>query len=807
MQFIYWISLICSVQCVFLNEAFTKNWVHYNHGDLKSWELINENQLLAISDDNIIKFNIDNDLSISWKIEVSVDDFIIGEDSIFTFGDSVNVWDKKSGELLKIFNVKPVQYYRAFDGILVLDDTGDLSFINSVRVILTNSISDIKISSGDEIVYILTKDKLLTLNSTLEIEESKSALNFNKIQDFKHGLVKVDDSIYNVNNEYIHKSKNVEIINSNFTYSFHDGKFKVFKDGKEVLNDEFDHSTVKYLDNQFIVSSQAERKVLNFSKFWQSLDENDIILETYPFENVNTKEYLINGKLVSIGVYEETIEKIEYDFVGDKVGKTSYELENYKYKNLSILIDKPQSEQVLESMEHLIEEINNYNVIIRWYKRIQRHLTELGRFVVSKFVKLDDKKVEFSNVFGLEKYLVFLDDDKIRTLDTLTGETVWKQFVEPGIIELIDYKEEILLIYDHKIIKISKRDGEIVGFVELSNFDKIFKIFHEGEELVVIKKGSQLEFLEESVKLNQNLVEFEGDSIINYKVEDNQLSKTWEFSRGKIIQTQTKPFNSHTSIVGIPLHDKSVLHKYLNDTVSVITEEDEKIKFYLLNKEGEILYSHIHDEKVDVSTINLIMDDNWIIYSYFVSEPYEQRLMVIDLFEEEGLTVSSKSFIYPEKITSLTSTSTSHSITIKSIIINTINGNLIEIPKFILNSRRIDDHVMNADDAKDDFKMMPYEPIIYKNNYQVLNHQFKLQGQSKILLKNTNLESTIIICSINNDQIFCNYLQPSLSFDKLNETFDKSKLIITIVIVIAMHLFTKPLLTKKKLNNNWVYSL
>ena len=87
------------------------------------------------------------------------------------------------------------------------------------------------------------------------------------------------------------------------------------------------------------------------------------------------------------------------------------------------------------------------------------------------------------------------------------------------------------------------------------------------------------------------------------------------------------------------------------------------------------------------------MDDNWIVYSYFTSEPrLEQRINVVDLFDAQfssdasGIAslktidkVSTKSFIYPERIVQLQSTRSLYGITLKSIVALTELGSLIEI--------------------------------------------------------------------------------------------------------------------------------
>jgi hypothetical protein len=209
------------------------------------------------------------------------------------------------------------------------------------------------------------------------------------------------------------------------------------------------------------------------------------------------------------------------------------------------------------------------------------------------------------------------------------------------------------------------------------------------------------------------------------------------------------------------------------------------------------------------------MDDNWIIYSFFTTQPrLEQRINVIDLFDAEYSStahkssiniarISTKSFVYPERILKLQSTKSVYGITLKSIIALTELGNLIEIPKFILNSRRPENDANRANYAND-FNMVPYDPIIAKTNFQVLNHKYQLKNNGEILIKPTAFESTSVICFFNSENQYCGLIQPSNSFDLLSQGFDKVKLLITIAILLVGFIVSKPFVFNKKLNAQWL---
>ena len=171
--------------------------------------------------------------------------------------------------------------------------------------------------------------------------------------------------------------------------------------------------------------------------------------------------------------------------------------------------------------------------------------------------------------------------------------------------------------------------------------------------------------------------------------------------------------------------------------------------------------------------------------------------------------IFTESFIYPERILDLSSTQSKYGITLKSIIAFTESGNLVEIPKFILNSRR-PQHQMKPTEYQDDFRLTPYDPIIPKNNFQTINHKYQLfasnnkDESASILVKPTDFESTVVVCFVNNQVRYCSLVQPSLSFDLLNAKFEKLKLVATIIVLFVVFIVTKPYVANKKLKSQWL---
>lgn len=471
-------------------------------------------------------------------------------------------------------------------------------------------------------------------------------------------------------------------------------------------------------------------------------------------------------------------------------------------------------------------------------------------WVLSRVIHTTDTATDFENDnYGFEKVLVFYDsiNKAVLAKTTKDGSFIWTQSVgaKDTLVDLISFNSEVYVVFTHSIHVLLLRTGDHIFEKKSSaTIDAAIVLESqigekEGEEdvqpvTIALRSGDSFELLhpESNITSDQFVVsEIDEFTVQGYKLLEGRLIKTWKFSnQGEEIISISDMRGSLTSAVGITRGDRSVLYKYLNpNLLTVVTKAGTTLKVTLIDgATGSILHIQRHSEEiVDFKSINVVQADNWVIYSYFVKFPtVEQRITVLDLFttaenaigglksSAEGeydvsiAQVSSKTFIYPEKILQLAATQTKFGITLRSILALTEAGQLVEIPKFFLNSRRIDDRKMTASDFEDEFKMMPYEAVIMLNNYQVLNHKIKLEtvdnGHQFILVQPTDLESTAVVCFVNDKTEFCTTVQPSLSYDRLTRSFDKLKLLITIGVLFVVYFFTKPLVESKKLNLKWL---
>lgn len=498
----------------------------------------------------------------------------------------------------------------------------------------------------------------------------------------------------------------------------------------------------------------------------------------------------------------------------------------------SILVAKPDSIAKLEKVHHLEAELQTKSLLYRYVLRCKDHLVDLGKSVFDllnsgnseQFHSKDDE-------YHLGCILVFFDktSSSLVAKDTTDGSIIWHQSlpIYGNILKLLPRGAELFILTANELLVVSLRDGSIVSTEPFSETIEEAFVFNEDLPFIGVRSGNSLKFLlsNETDVAAEYFLERHDNQLQGYKFSGDKIVSTWNFgSQNQKIVALSANINRLLNAVGIARHDRSVLYKFLHpNLVAVVAMHQEGLLLSLLNGVlGRIYFEQvISQEKLVLDSVKLVQEDNWVVVSYTVlGKNLEQRITVFDLFTDSLLTkqkevssfdslpmsVTSKTFIYPELITALAATRTKFGITTKSVLAFTKAGNLVEIPKYVLNSRRIDNRVMTQNDFMDDFRMMPYEPVIQKDTLKVLNHKVKLlsDGADLILVLPSELESTAVVCLINSHNQFCSIVQPSLSYDVLPASFQKVALLLTIAALFVAYVASKPFVYSKKLNQKWV---
>lgn len=776
------IQTFCSlVSAVLVDDAFVKDWVTHNYSDLVKCAILDSESVVCLSKAGLLYLIGLKDTQIRYFIDlrkIGADDFAIRGASIISSSESnsdVYVWNKKTGILQ--------------NAIVEHSNLGE------------NGISD----------------------SAYPITEGDSGEKTTQIDD-KHILS--------------WSPKSVDIVVG-------EAKFQISKSSATVIDAKvLTDGSATYIA---VVSPEAI-SVHSISKFLTNGDKSSISSFELPY----------SGEFSDIVCLDDSVmflTSTESDFTMDvvKPGKDLRALWTLPKSQLSfsgktILVNKPLSLSTIDKVHHLVEDSQSKSILFRWVMRVKTHLAQIGKYAMS----LSSSKNENSNThevaqdqYGFQKILVSYDPEKSTMFakESTDGSLLWSQSVSVNghFLDLFSIDSLIIVVSSQSAVSVDLRTGHIEHSESFHNIEQAFVLHTEqlGEEeedegkslrVVALKMDGRLKVWNSNLHpaAAQFVLTEENGFLHAYKLAGENLVPTWTYGgEHENIISVSKNGDDLTTAIGISRSDRSVLYKYLNpNLVCVVSERGAVLKITLLDGiTGTIVHVQEHAEAIDMSSVLVLQNDNWVIYTYQVNNPtVEQRIVVVDLFtlgsnaaggEKSVLEgtfnssiaqVSTKAFIFPERIVALRSTTTKFGITVRSVVALTESGSLVELPKFVLNSRRIDDRKMTQQDAEDDFHMMPYDPVVPVNPTHVLNHKIQLQlsPHQQILMLPTKMESSAVVCAVNELNAFCTVVQPSLSYDILSSGFDRTKLAITIAVLFVGVLVSRPFVDTKKLNANWV---
>lgn len=870
--------LLSCVHSVHIEDAFVKDWIKRFHSPFIKYDMVNKNMIGLTSDNMLILSDPIVENNLLWSIDLNnipgvVNDYILTPDLeyIYLYSNTSNqlfAFETRTGLYIDSYSFSShiIQVENAFsNNLLVLDASGKLyHFSNGLNAVLSinDTIKNFQFTQRDGSAYILYNGKMLAkVDLNLNIIDSTSFLE-SEITQFQNGIIVTKDKICKIlNSEHlsinciadINDTDHIKVIDKEYFVSYKDSELSIFSieldEMKLLKKDTFNKEIMslkvlkKSLNTIVIVSyistsGRSYDAILNLTDFLQ--DHNNGIT-TFRISGLNLKYFLTYTDELHVMGVSQSPEEI----IVSSLNMVSGVHNTSKIDNIStgsthyLIIDKPISENTIFQVHHLLDKTGG-SFLSSWLTRIYRHLSNLGEYVTSLIVDIESRVNTFieEDTFGLEKLIIFVDEPRNRlvALNSIDGSLVWKstEFENSSeIVSMLEFNDTISIIFTNEIQLFKSLNGEKVDSKYFnSTICTVIKAKNNlclDTLLLKLSTGEYLTFNSDLIDEDQYFIESNENEVNGFQLNENGKTNTWKFSKKgeEILKVSSKSIDSKTQSVGIALSNKSILYKYLYpNVVTVFTRCDKNFKLYLIDGVTGILlqkFEHSSLEFINFESIKVIMDDNWIVYSYLVQSPrVEQRINIIDLFDTSkaigdgevsslnyNLTVDSvesKSYIFPQKILSLASTRTSFGITLKSIIVATENGELYEIPKSVLSGRRIDDRELSQEDFQNDFKVIPYEPIIGLYTYKILNHKQRLMTDEygKILIKPTNLESTLLVCYINKDNIFSTYVLPSLSYDSLGHKFDKTKLVITILGIFICYLILTPFVSRKKLNSKWI---
>lgn len=318
-------------------------------------------------------------------------------------------------------------------------------------------------------------------------------------------------------------------------------------------------------------------------------------------------------------------------------------------------------------------------------------------------------------------------------------------------------------------------------------------------------------------------------SLYTYSLENGKLvgaasgQTAWQFvppGNQQIVKITPRPSADPVASIGKALGDRSVLYKYLNPNLIMLTttsREAEVVTISILDTvSGSVIYTATHSN-VDVTLpIASTISENWFAYSFtssttlagskghqlVVAEMYESPLpndrgprgsasnssAIVSNYEPH---VISQTYHISEKISHMAVTQTRQGITSRLLLAVLPDSNaILGIPRSIIDPRRPVGRDPSPNEAMEG--LIRYDPVLRFDPKWYLTHQREVFGIDKITASPAILESTSLIFAYGLD-IFGTRASPSFSFDILGKDFNKTQMLATVFALAIATLLVAPL--------------
>jgi outer membrane protein assembly factor BamB len=511
-------------------------------------------------------------------------------------------------------------------------------------------------------------------------------------------------------------------------------------------------------------------------------------------------------------------------------------------------------EEDQEDLVHELEVEGHESLIGAYIHRVKRHLRDLQH--LPDWLKELPKRIitsiltdEVSNLdsFGVAKsIIVATKKGRVYALDTGRQGTI-KWSVQAEKTSHWDIKAILTIpgsadiyIGDGSSVRVNSSTGEIISRSAPTNvkLQSIATFEHQvGSSVVRVgslgiqEDGSPVSLFDD---ITGFLVTTSNDGRVLGWVEKDNKSPVWEFvppAGQKVIKAVSRPSHDPVASIGKVLGDRSVLYKYLNQNLVLVTavnEQDHTAGFYLLDGvSGKVLYSVSRSGVDPTQPIASAISENWFAYSFFGDAVDESsakgyQLVVSELYESPIANdrgpldaagnysslhdlplphVVSQSFVIAEPISHMAVTQTRQGITTRQLLCVLPSSNaIVGIPRPVLDPRRPVDRDPTSAEAEEG--LFRYAPYLDFDGKWYLTHSRDVAGIQTVLSRPTQLESTSLIFAFGGD-IYGTRATPSQAFDILGKSFSKLQLVLTVVALAAGVAFLAPMTRKKQVNMLW----
>lgn len=711
-----------------------------------------------------------------------------------------------------------------------------------------------------------TNEQTIIFNSNLKIEHAK--LYYNNIKKECYAIILIENQVFysslssfnlkqinqcSIQNiRFIEASSNLFICDDSDVYAFDNYSIKKIKSNPNMINEN--------LSANSLISG-------NIDAF--ELVNNEVVL-------ITSQNMISSFNSTSTGFTPDTQFELP-SIYGDSIYHSFFVTKNSSYIDLltvspsnvisyysngALKWSNDQSfTDVMDSVILSSEATSQLSIEEYVYETSSNILTSYIRRVIHNYDTIFNKNssTKFENdIFGFSKYLITLTaNNKIGVYEMFKGEDKQQTLINiftPSIkIEkLYQIDNKVYGLCNDSIYHINITTGEI----KQTSYDFFTSNFKR------LTYDSRVEFIQTTenefytTTINKETNKIQGHYVSNHTQQD-----TWVFKPRfeKILALNKRTYgNNNIPQNAIVLPDRSVLYKFLVPNIGIITtlnENEDILNFYINNlitgqNYGKFTKSVMHGINLELD-VSVDVEENFIIFTIpNSSSPFDTEICVIDLFETLKPNVklsknidlfspfentllpafASQCFILPgHKIRNLSIAQTKHNVAAKEIILSNNFGQIMTIPKMVLDGRRngiigdfkskgAESISLNDINKSTLFRItsskygssisskFKYNPVINVHPRFILTHYRKLitsnSKKPELITIPTELESTTYVTSIDSD-IFVTVLRPSGSFDRLTNSFNIKALIVTIIILMLGILYVRPKTEKVKLSSGW----
>ncbi|KAJ5745351.1 hypothetical protein N7520_010533 [Penicillium odoratum] len=506
---------------------------------------------------------------------------------------------------------------------------------------------------------------------------------------------------------------------------------------------------------------------------------------------------------------------------------------------------------IQENLAHELEVEGHESLVGAYIHRVKRHvrdlehlpdwLKQLPQRIVSSV--LTDEVTNLDN-FGVAKpVIVATKSGRLYSLNTgKQGVVEWSTQIEETSqwdVKSIVTRPGEATIYagDGSSATVNVSTGEVTSRTVPTNTKLQSVVSLENNPALGIQEdGSPATVFDASTGF---LVTTSADGrVLGWCGQDNK-SPVWEFvppSGQKVVHATSRPEHDPIASIGKVLGDRSVLYKYLNPNLALITAVNEKNNtagFYLLDGvSGKVLHATTQYGIDPTQPIASVLTENWFAYSFFgdvvdESSAKGYQLVISELYESSIANdrgpldsagnysslhgsngdsppvphVISQAFVIPEPISHMAVTQTRQGITTRQLLCTLPESNsIIGIPRPVLDPRRPVDRDPTSSEAEEG--LFRYTPFLEFDGRWFLTHARDVAGIKTVLSRPTLLESTSLVFAFGGD-IYGTRATPSQAFDVLGKSFSKLQLVLTVVALAIGVTFLAPMVRKKQVNQLW----